>query len=573
MVLSPLPHRALAKSIPTAITAAPVELESQESKLDVTVAKGLLIGRIALEHDDYAKAQNSLSEAAIRQPDYSDLAQLANFAAINNGDLETAHQMALLALQAPNNEILPLLTEIIYGIKQKEPSNNLSYAQSLPRNDIGAYLSPLILAWVKAAKGQNSALADLSLTANPQLTPFIAQHQLAIAEFTKDRIRQEEALKHLLPKNDADFDKLSLAMIRIVGGYYERAGNIGQARKLYQVSGKKNNLYDLLAEDRQRLMANGPPPPALTPESGIAAVLLESGLLINNGRKEDRVALSLLRMAEWLEPKNPDIVLSIGDLLNSWELYEQALPIYQSMTKTANPQWRWQARIRYCQTLVDLKRNAEAEVELRKMSEEDRTDTLALSELGRTLNRSENYSAALKAYSDAIARVPTIGPDHWSLIFGKGISLERLGRTEEAIDTLKQAISLSPNQPDLLNYLGFTWVENNQNLNEALKMLVRAWQIKPNDSAITDSVGWAFYKLKYYDKAIEFLEQAVELSAYEPEIADHLGDAYWQVGREQEARVKWKLVLSLSPPKELLERVKVKLQNGIPLLPRNGQAL
>ena len=238
------------------------------------------------------------------------------------------------------------------------------------------------------------------------------------------------------------------------------------------------------------------------------------------------------------------------------------------MNRSDNLQWRWQSRIRYCQTLVSLKRNAEAELELQKMSEEDRSDILALSELGRILNSRDQFSAALKAYSEAIARVPTIGSDHWSLIFGKAISLERLGRTDEAIEALQQAIILSPNQPEMLNYLGYTWVEKNQNLDKALILLTKAWQLKPNDSAITDSVGWALYKMGEYDKAIEFLERAVEISAYESEINDHLGDAYWQAGREQEARVKWKMVLSLSPDKEMEQRVKAKLQNGIPLLPK-----
>ena len=240
LLLSLIPQRAVSQSLPTAITAAPpLDHSSQEFKLDVTVAKGLLIGRIALQHDDYGTAVTSLSAAAVLQPDYVDLAQLANFAAINNGDLESAHQMAILVLQSTQKDLLPLLTEIIYGVKKTEPVWNLSHAKSLPENDIGGFLSPLVLAWVKAATHQASPLADLNFDAKPQLASLMAHHQLAIAEYAKDKNGQLEALKILLPKTDADFDKLSLAMVRIIGGYYERAGDIGQARKFYQFGGKK----------------------------------------------------------------------------------------------------------------------------------------------------------------------------------------------------------------------------------------------------------------------------------------------------------------------------------------------
>ncbi|MCX8500613.1 MAG: tetratricopeptide repeat protein [Alphaproteobacteria bacterium] len=544
-----------------------------EEALSLEIGKAAMVGRVALQHDDYATAQQSLVAAVRLQPELSEVVQLANYAAINNGDLQAAHEMAEIALAQNPTIFLPLLTEIVYGANATTPRWKLEAAQKLPQTDIGILLTPLLQSWLKVGAGRADAMDGFDLTNSSGVLSLVAQHQLAMAEYAKDEKHLLQALEILMPKTDEAYGQLSLTMVRQLGGYFERQGRTQIARRLYQAEGEPKRLYSALAVDRQRLESGGPPPPVMTPQVGIALLLLESALLVNNGRKDDRLALSLLRIAEWLDPRNPEILMTRGELLGSWKLYDQALPAFEAMSQDSDPQWSWQGRIRYGLTLEQLERPEEAAALLKAMSEENPTDTQALQELANLDLRRKDYSQALSRFTQALKRAQGVKPENWSLIYGQAVSFERLGRRAEAIAGLKQALSLAPNEPELLNYLGFMWAERGENLDEALGLLQKAWQLKPDDGAITDSVGWVYYQQRAYDKAILLLERAVQLSAWEPEINEHLGDAYWQVGRLSEARVKWQMVLSLSPTQEMEQRVREKLVNGIELKPARGLTL
>ena len=128
---------------------------------------------------------------------------------------------------------------------------------------------------------------------------------------------------------------------------------------------------------------------------------------------------------------------------------------------------------------------------------------------------------------------------------------------------MKKALELSPEQPHVLNYLGYSWIDQGLHLDEGMKMLKRATELRPDDGAITDSVGWAFYRLGQYDKAVEWLERASEQKGDDATIIEHLGDAYWHVGRKREARFQWERALNQKPDKDRLPVIKDKLANGL----------
>ena len=128
---------------------------------------------------------------------------------------------------------------------------------------------------------------------------------------------------------------------------------------------------------------------------------------------------------------------------------------------------------------------------------------------------------------------------------------------------MKKALELSPEQPYVLNYLGYSWIDQGLNLDAGMKMLKRATELRPDDGAITDSVGWAFYRLGQYDKAVEWLERAAEQKGDDATIIEHLGDAYWHVGRKREARFQWERALNQKPDKDRLPVIKDKLENGL----------
>jgi len=152
---------------------------------------------------------------------------------------------------------------------------------------------------------------------------------------------------------------------------------------------------------------------------------------------------------------------------------------------------------------------------------------------------------------------------HWFLFYVRGIAYERSGRWEEAERDFRKALELEPDQPNVLNYLGYSLVEKGIKLDEALEMIRKAVEKRPNDGYITDSLGWALYRLGRYEEAVEPMERAVELTPLDPVINDHLGDVYWMVGRKREARFQWKRALSFGPDEKDAARIRRKLEVGL----------
>jgi tetratricopeptide (TPR) repeat protein len=191
----------------------------------------------------------------------------------------------------------------------------------------------------------------------------------------------------------------------------------------------------------------------------------------------------------------------------------------------------------------------------------DRIDAaLTLADL---LRSKERYSDAVSAYDTALARVKTVEERHWPVYFGRGIVLERTKQWPRAEADMKKALELSPEQPYVLNYLGYSWIDQGLNLDAGMKMLKRATELRPDDGAITDSVGWAYYRLGQYDKAVEWLERASEQKGDDATIVEHLGDAYWHVGRFREARFQWERALNQKPDKDRVSVIQEKLANGL----------
>ena len=154
-------------------------------------------------------------------------------------------------------------------------------------------------------------------------------------------------------------------------------------------------------------------------------------------------------------------------------------------------------------------------------------------------------------------------PRSWQIIYAKGISLERGGKWEQAEPLLQQALKLQPDQPQVLNYLGYSWIDRGEKLKEALSLIDRAVAQRPDDGYVVDSLGWAYYRLGDYQTAVYYLEHAVELKADDPTINDHLGDAYWRIGRRLEARFQWSHALAYKPSDDEAKAIKLKLEGGL----------
>ena len=177
-------------------------------------------------------------------------------------------------------------------------------------------------------------------------------------------------------------------------------------------------------------------------------------------------------------------------------------------------------------------------------------------------NKGEHYKSII-LYDEIIRNLISVDTQHWNIFYSRGISYERTKQWNLAENDFMKALELNPDAPYVLNYLGYSWLERGVKLKKALSFIQMAFEIKPNDAYITDSLGWAYYLLGNYEKSIKFLENAIKILPSDPTLNDHLGDVYWKVGRKSEALSQWKRVLLFDPKFELKKKVKYKISYGL----------
>jgi tetratricopeptide (TPR) repeat protein len=196
-------------------------------------------------------------------------------------------------------------------------------------------------------------------------------------------------------------------------------------------------------------------------------------------------------------------------------------------------------------------------------------DIEGLIAFGNVLRARKRFAEAAETYTKAIDRISTPDRGHWTLFYFRGIAFERSKQWLKAEADFKRALDLAPDSQAreravVLNYLGYSWVDQGINLDEGFQMLKRAVELRPRDGYIIDSLGWAYFRLGRSDDAVRELERAIELKPSDPTINDHLGDAYWKVGRKLEAKFQWNHARDLSPEPEDLEKILKKIEAGMP---------
>jgi tetratricopeptide (TPR) repeat protein len=322
--------------------------------------------------------------------------------------------------------------------------------------------------------------------------------------------------------------------------------------------GEQPMLIDLVAT----LEAGAPPaPPFDDAVDGIADALLGIAEALHQERG-NRMAVVYARLAIFARRDLAEASLLIGDMMAQQGNLEAAIAAYDAVAPDSV--WSYLADLRHARALHDLEHGEEAFALLEELATAVPERIDALVQLGDLRRHDESYAEAEDAYSRAIARIGEPRREHWTLFYARGIAYERTKRWPEAEADFLKALELEPEQPFVLNYLGYSWVDMGMHLDRARGMLHRAVELRPDDGYIVDSLGWVHFRLGEYQEAVESLERAVVLEPGDPVINDHLGDAYWRVGRQREARYQWQRVLTLDPEQDVIADVEQKLRSGLP---------
>jgi tetratricopeptide (TPR) repeat protein len=304
------------------------------------------------------------------------------------------------------------------------------------------------------------------------------------------------------------------------------------------------------------------PPLVDSPQTGAAEALYGIGATLTRRGGED-LALVYLQLALYLEPTHPLALLSLADLYESVKKPQMAIKIYERVP--ANSPLKRNAQIQLATDLDAADRSDEAIKILKSVTAEDPKDLEAIMALGNVERGRKKFSDCTETYSKGIDALPDPNDKGNTVYYYyRGICEERSHQWPKAEADMKKALELQPDQPHVLNYLGYSWIDQGINLDEGMKMIKRAVDQRPDDGYIVDSLGWAYFRIGNYEEAVKNLERAIDLKPEDPTINDHLGDAYWRVGRTLEAKFQWQHARDLKPEPDDLPKIEAKIANGLP---------
>lgn len=520
-----------------------------------TALGAYLSGRVAEEEHDLPAALAFFSDAAAHAPDDPELMTHLFVLAVSEGRFDIAAPLSMRLSAATPSAGLPNLVAAIQLAHDGKTAQALEHAKALPDASLYHFVGKLTRAWLRLADKEkpSDAISELDGLESPDsLGSLKTLHSALIADVAGDNAAAGAFYDAALGAG-----KPPLRMVQLAGNFYERTGRRDKEAKLYEDFDKDGFDTGL----SPTLTPTAAPPPPIVPDAraGLAEALFDMASLVNQANAPD-VALLNVRLALLLRPDFPLAKLILGDIFESTHRWNDAHAVYAEIDR--NSPYSWTARLRLAMVLVEQNRTDEGEAALRAMAAERPAAADPLIELGDSLRGRDQYKQAADAYGQALDRLGATPPSrYWSLYYTRGTSYERAGDWQLAEADLRKSLSLQPNQPDVLNYLGYSMVDRGENLPEALSLIKHAVELKPNDGFFVDSLGWAYFRQGDMPEAQKALEHAVELRPGDAAINDHLGDAYWQGGRAEDARLQWRRALSLNPDPDLAKSIGAKLDH------------
>ena len=514
-----------------------------------------LAGQAALNDDDSEVATDYFVRAEQTSLDGTYFKEKAFIAALMSGDIARA---AKLSPTEEDTRIviqrLAALTGVVAGIGEgngKLASETLASGRvTVPHRQAAALLAP----WAAAMTGDKAAsLARPDLRGDRLVAVF---GQLGQAQLFERAKRYDEAETDYMAL--AGIEGAGVLFAPDYGGFLERRGRWADAVAVYDKALAQSPRDTGLQGARARASSKRGAPPLPTIRQGAARGLVAQAAQMLADRNYE-MAIAYFRMALYLDPTRDEAQVLMGDAMAAAKQPDGAREAYAAV-KPASPQYAT-ARSKLAWTYQAVK-DAKSALRIAKEGyDASPTDDDSAVTYADLLRANDQFADSVTVMDDIISRSgPT--PD-WRLLYMRGVALERINRWPEAERDLQAALASEPNEPELLNFLGYSWIDRGEHLSEAMDMVKRAVAANPSSGPIVDSLGWAYYRLGDYRNAVEQLEAAVLLEPSDPEINNHLGDAYWRVGRRIEAEFQWRRVLSLDPPAKIRADAEAKLKGGM----------
>jgi len=526
----------------------------------LTMSGSYLAARHASVERDSNSAATFYRSALRTDPKNNELLDRAFISSLADGDIDEAVKLAERILTVDKSNRVARLVLGVRDLKAKKyAAAQLNINQSI-RGPITDLVATLLSGWASYGAGDTkAAVANIDKLTGPEWYPIFKDLHagliLELAGKEKDAgARFERAYK------------LDDSMLRVADAYarwLSRNKDDAAAGGIYEAFDKKLARHPLVLEGLRETKAGKKLTPLVdSAQTGAAEALYGIGATLTRRGGED-LALVYLQLSLYLAPNHPLALLSLADLYESVKKPAMAIKVYERMP--ANSPLKRNAQIQLATNLDAADRSDEAIKILKGVTSEDPKDIEAIMALGNIERGRKKFADCVDTYSKGIDALPDANDkNNWVYYYYRGICEERSKQWNKAEADMRKALDLQPEQPHVLNYLGYSWIDQGINLDEGMKMIKRAVDQRPDDGYIVDSLGWAYFRIGNYDDAVKNLERAIDLKPEDPTINDHLGDAYWRVGRTLEAKFQWAHARDLKPEPEDLPKIEAKIENGLP---------
>ncbi|MBQ9270936.1 MAG: tetratricopeptide repeat protein [Alphaproteobacteria bacterium] len=517
-----------------------------------------LAGRVAHMRQDFENAAEYYKLTLEKDKDNTRLNRTLYVILTSLGEIDAAGPYALKELQndeaaGNSRELLAPLVVAAEHFKKGEYSKAREYMLNITDTIHTKLINPMFVAWTYAGEYlEEKAIESINqLPDEPQISIIKAFHKAMIYDYLGNKDKAAEFFGKIIREYPQE---VTYRVLEVMTDFYVRTGNKEYAR---QISNRYNDsgLLSLLLKDIDtRISQSSSDSPAVidSPQKGLAEALFNIGSMFRAAPNGLEIAQFYMATASYLNPDYEVIKIALANVLEESGLLREANKYYSQVNKNSGSYFI--ARVKMIENYNSLKEYDAAQKQLELLLQDYPDNTQLLTDLGTIYANQRRDSDAVRVFDMALSSAKEQKPEIWPIYYAAAISYDRLEQKQQAEQYLLKAKELSQNNPEVLNYLGYSWLLQNKNITEAAQMIYDAYKQHPYEGHIIDSIGWVLYRLGYYEKAIEFLENASMLNSGNAVISDHLGDAYWLGGRKNEAVFQWKHALVQKEDADLIDR-------------------
>lgn len=524
-----------------------------------------LAGRVANIRNDFPSAVEYYKIVLDKKPDSPEINNWIYVLMTAYGNLEEAAKYAQKEIDNQKFGIMAPLVVASYAFKHNDFAKVheiLKIKNDKIYNDL---VYPFLDAWAYAGENnEDAAMAELDKidTTGVDVRTLKLFHKGLIYDYFNKPEKATEQFEQIV--NDYP-QEMTFRKLEVIADFYVRRNNLELAEKLSQKYVNNTALSVLLSDIKERVKNRQSKPEVVidTVQKGVSDIMFSLNVMFRLAKLDNMFAILFNGMSIYLNPDYDATKISMASVLESNGYYNIANDYYSQVKKDSG--YYYVAQTRIVLNLQKEEKNEQAKEVMSELLKSYPEDAQLWLEYGNILSALNEYKEAISAYEKSLSLLPANDKSNWNIMYALAIAYDMHGDKEKGEKYLLQTLGLSNRDPLVLNYIGYLWLEDGKNINEAAGMILEAYTKYPLDGHIIDSLGWLFFKIGNYAKAVEYLEQSSDMNPANAVISDHLGDAYWFAGRKNEAVFQWRHALAQKEDADMIDakKIKSKIENGL----------